>query len=97
MWKHIYEMGVLAHQEVASSIGFLGKYVINFARLHTDCLGYGQLIWTGILSRPEFRGVVQLKGSGVGNCFLGAGARCVIRDTVAVCAGSFIKEFLSMS
>ena len=50
MWKYIYEMGVLAQQEVVSSIGFLGKYVINFAGLSSDWLGYGQLIWAGILS-----------------------------------------------
>ena len=61
MWKYIYEMGVLAQQQVISSVGFLGKYVINFAGLQSDWLGYGQLIWAGILSLPEFRGVVQLK------------------------------------
>ena len=73
MWKYIYEMGVLAQQEVVSSIGFLGNYAINFAGLHSDWLGYGQLIWAGILSLPEFLGVVQLKRSEVGCCFLGAG------------------------
>ena len=61
MWKYIYEISVLEQQELVSSIGFLGKYVINFAGLHSDWLGYGQLIWAGILSLPEFRGVVQLK------------------------------------
>ena len=85
MWKYIYEMGVLAQQEVVSSIGFLGKYVINFAGLHSDRLGYGQLIWAGILSLPEFRGGVQLKRSEVGCCFLGAGARCVILTILWLC------------
>ena len=61
MWKYIYKTGVLAQQEVVGSVGFLGKYVINFAGLHSDWLGYGQLIWAGILSLPEFRGVAQLK------------------------------------
>ena len=45
MWKYIYEMGVLAQQEVVSCVGFLGKYVINFAGLHSDWLGYGQMIY----------------------------------------------------
>ena len=78
-------MGVLAQQEVVSSIGLLGKYVINFAGLHSDWLGYGQLIWAGILSLPEFRGVVQLKRSEVGCCFLRAGARCVILAILWLC------------
>ena len=38
MWKYIYEMGVLAQQEVVSCAGFLGKYAINFAGLHSDWL-----------------------------------------------------------
>ena len=53
MWKYIHEMGVLAQQKVVSCVGFLGKYVINFAGLHSDWLGYGQLIWVGIFSLPE--------------------------------------------
>ena len=85
MWKYIYEMGVLAQQEVVNSIGFLGKYVINFAGLHSDWLGYDQLILAGILSLPEFRGVVQLKRSEVGCCFLGTGARCVILAILWLC------------
>ena len=90
-------MGVLALQEVISCVGFLGKYVINFAGLHSDWLGYGQLIWAGILSLPEFCGVVQLKRSEVGCCFLRVGARCVILAILWLCAGSFIREFLSMN
>ena len=78
-------MGVIAQQEVVSCIGFLGKYVINFAGQHSDWLGYGQLIWAGILSLPEFRGGVQLKRSEVGCCFLGAGARCVILAILGLC------------
>ena len=85
MWKYIYDMGVLAQQEVVNSIGFLGKDVINFAGLHSNWLGYGQLIWAGILSLPEFRGVVQLKRPEVGCCFLGAGARCVILAILWLC------------
>ena len=71
-------MGALAQQEVVSCVGFPGKYVINFAGLHSDLLGYGRLIWAGILSLPEFYGVVQLNRSEVGCCFLKAGIKCVI-------------------
>ena len=78
-------MGVLAQQEVVSSIGFLGKYVINFAGLRSGWKGYGQLIWAGIHSLPEFCGVVQLKRSEVGCCFLRAGARCVILAILWLC------------
>ena len=52
--------------------------MINFVGLQSDWLGYGQLIWAGIHPLPEFCGVVQLKRSEVGCCFLRAGARCVI-------------------
>ena len=41
MWKYIFEMGVLVQQEVVSRVGFRGKYVINFAGLHSDWLSYG--------------------------------------------------------
>ena len=43
MWKYIYEMGVLAQQEMISCLGFLGKYMNNYDGLHSDLLGYGQL------------------------------------------------------
>ena len=35
------------------------KYVINFAGLYSDCLGYGQLNWLGILSLSGFCSVVS--------------------------------------
>ena len=54
-------------------------------RLHSDWLGYGQLIWAGSLSLPEFRSVVQLNRSEVGYCFLGTGARCVILAILWLC------------
>ena len=76
--EYIYKMGVLTLQEVVSCVGFLGKYMTNFSGLHSDWLGYGQLIWARILSLHEFCGAVQLKRSEVGCCFLRTGARCVI-------------------
>ena len=85
IWKDIYEIGVLAQLEVVSCVGFLGKYMINFAGLHSDWLGCGQLMWAGILSLLEFCGVVQLKRSEVGCCFLRAGSRCVILAILWLC------------
>ena len=78
-------MGALAQQEVVSCVGFPGKYVINFAGLHSDWLGYGQLIWAGIFSLPEFYGAVQLNRSEVGCCFLRAGTKCVILAILLLC------------
>ena len=59
--------------------------MIDFAGLHSDWLGSGQLIWAVILSLPEFCGVFQLKRSEVGRCFLRARARCVILAMLWLC------------
>ena len=81
---------------MVSSVGFPGTHVNNLAELHSDSLGYGQvggeffLCLQFELSSTE-SGQNCLLSCGIGGWIFGSG------DIVAVCAGLFTEEPLSMN